>query len=769
MVLDAGTEAGFGNATTGNDLIQGTNGQEQIFGNTGNDLIYGNHGEDTIAGEEGFDTLYGGQGADVFQLVEGGNPDTIADLEAGVDSIQLPSGLTGEDVTLNEGTLSVNATGEVLAQVKGDVSTDDLLNDPAARLEDSVALAKQQLSEFANREDFAAQVQQNFGNVDVEAAQRLISDLIAGENTPNIEILSQEQLQGVSGGYDSVTGTVYLSQDLLATSDASQVADVVLEEWGHHLDAQLGNGDTPGDEGAEFSKRVQGELLPNNESNVVQTEDDTISINLDSQTVEIETANLPSPQGNYRWKVYPSHYWWDSFGDEFGIRETFQANPNGWGWQKQTQTYPEIPIERSDGSVGINEYYGRRSPRGVNSEEFKAWTYLTDHFQAGETYKFLVTADDLAALTVNKNGEQEIISNWEDAHNGKQYTWTPEESGEYVVQIGHVENGGDAQLNVYWDNISENKSNSGNNNINYGSREIQVVDDDWLGYGTEKTMKLELVNGDNIENKPTWFVLHGFNSSPSASNISDLTQTLKSESNAQIITVDWSSMSRQGAPVNVRMAADWIEEVGEALADFIQSDESLSPDNVNLVGHSLGAYVAWEVSEHLDSEGNVDRLVALDPAAQDWPTTGRLGYDTSDVNFSENADWSWGFYGSTFGSDDTALTAHESFELRFGFDAAPFTSTDSHGQVVAAFADLIESNPDEEAFSNKDITKYFDLEQINPDWEIPEFLPEKPWVRHDGFEVKELDPVGDSLIYYDENSNPWWTHTWNKIGGRVAI
>ena len=457
MILDAGTEAGFGDATTGNDLIQGTEDRDQIFGNTGNDLIYGNHGEDTIAGEEGFDTLYGGQGADVFQLVEGGNPDTITDFEAGVDSIQLPSGLTGEDVSLNEGTLSVNATGEVLAQVKGDVSTDDLLNDPAARLQDSVALAKQQLSEFANREDFAAQVQQNYGNVDVEAAQRLISDLIAGENAPNIEILSQEQLQGVSGGYDSVTGTVYLSQDLLATSDASQVADVMLEEWGHHLDAQLGNGDTPGDEGAEFSQRVLGESFTTSELDALRSEDDTVSVNINGQTVELEAAD---------------------FWDNSGWRISYQWNFNSEEWEQVNQG--SISRTRSDGSLGFQENWGRGSPTGVtNDDYFFSWNYIEDSFQAGETYEFNIEADDQASIWAWDRGSEEWtqISGWEEAYSGKQFSWDPQESGEYLIVVGHYESRGLAELDASWQQQGGSNGNEGGKQ--YFPELSSLSDDEW--------------------------------------------------------------------------------------------------------------------------------------------------------------------------------------------------------------------------------------------------------------------------------------------------
>jgi predicted extracellular nuclease len=61
--------------TTGNDVINGTNGNDVIVGFGGNDTINGGNGNDIICGDGGNDTLNGGNGIDV--LVGGFGSDTL--------------------------------------------------------------------------------------------------------------------------------------------------------------------------------------------------------------------------------------------------------------------------------------------------------------------------------------------------------------------------------------------------------------------------------------------------------------------------------------------------------------------------------------------------------------------------------------------------------------------------------------------------------------------------------------------------------------------
>ena len=52
--------------TTGNDVICGMGGDDRIDGKRGNDVIYGGSGNDTLYGRDGNDTIYGGSGDDLI-------------------------------------------------------------------------------------------------------------------------------------------------------------------------------------------------------------------------------------------------------------------------------------------------------------------------------------------------------------------------------------------------------------------------------------------------------------------------------------------------------------------------------------------------------------------------------------------------------------------------------------------------------------------------------------------------------------------------------
>ncbi|MGC9503805.1 peptidoglycan DD-metalloendopeptidase family protein [Baaleninema sp.] len=124
----------FGNR--GNDIIIGNSGNDTLFGGkdadsleggAGDDRILGDLGDDTLSGGAGLDTLTGGGGIDAFQLAQGEGSDIITDFESGSDKVLLPDGVAAESVSLDNNEIRVVATNEVLAQVAGIVSLDDLV------------------------------------------------------------------------------------------------------------------------------------------------------------------------------------------------------------------------------------------------------------------------------------------------------------------------------------------------------------------------------------------------------------------------------------------------------------------------------------------------------------------------------------------------------------------------------------------------------------------------------------------------------------------
>ena len=103
----------------------------------GDDALTGGLGADTLTGGAGADTLTGGAGADTFVLAEGDGgdglslADLITDFEDEIDLIGLEGDLQVSDLTISDGgtadtTISVTATGEMLALLEG--ITQDLLD-----------------------------------------------------------------------------------------------------------------------------------------------------------------------------------------------------------------------------------------------------------------------------------------------------------------------------------------------------------------------------------------------------------------------------------------------------------------------------------------------------------------------------------------------------------------------------------------------------------------------------------------------------------------
>jgi len=185
-------------------------------------------------------------------------------------------------------------------------------------------------------------------------------------------------------------------------------------------------------------------------------------------------------------------------------------------------------------------------------------------------------------------------------------------------------------------------------------------------------------NGAMIRNDvPTWIVIHGRNSSPSSANLVQLAAALDGYSiSDQVLVLDWSAAAASGllggAGENcIKPVATW---ASSTLAGY-----GLSPDKLNLAGHSWGAYVAAELAERQPT-AQVNSIVALDPAIDYWggsynPTA------SGEVNFARNSRFSWAFYayGGSLGSATTASTADESFVVK---------STD-HSKLVNAVANLV--------------------------------------------------------------------------------
>ena len=102
---------------------------------------------------------------------------------------------------------------------------------------------------------------------------------------PKVEYVDASVLQGGNGAYSADTNTVYINEELRGTELGSQT---FVEEVGHFLDAHLNTSDTRGDEGEMFRRVLSGESLSAETIEAISAEDDSGTILVNGQQVEVE-------------------------------------------------------------------------------------------------------------------------------------------------------------------------------------------------------------------------------------------------------------------------------------------------------------------------------------------------------------------------------------------------------------------------------------------------------------------------------------------------
>ena len=172
-------------------------------------------------------------------------------------------------------------------------------------------------------------------------------------------------------------------------------------------------------------------------------------------------------------------------------------------------------------------------------------------------------------------------------------------------------------------------------------------------YGTE--VSITRYGGAPVDPDParkTWVIIHGLLSD--STEFEDLAAAIHTDQRPgdQILMVDWGAT---GLPENVQNriphVADWLSTTLDHLG--------LLPGNINLIGHSFGSYVAAETAANL---GQVNTIIALDPARDLFPFSSYHPDSVGGINFAANSNYSWAFHdgeGLEFGNPNTPQTADE--------------------------------------------------------------------------------------------------------------
>jgi VCBS repeat-containing protein len=121
--LIGGNGADILNGGNGNDLLQGDesdlggNGKDILNGGAGNDTLNGGNGADDLRGDIGNDILIGGSGPDTFILAPGEGHDTINDYADNVDKIGLAGGISFSNLAFSGNDILYGS--EILATLTG--------------------------------------------------------------------------------------------------------------------------------------------------------------------------------------------------------------------------------------------------------------------------------------------------------------------------------------------------------------------------------------------------------------------------------------------------------------------------------------------------------------------------------------------------------------------------------------------------------------------------------------------------------------------------
>ena len=110
-------------------------------------------------------------------------------------------------------------------------------------------------------------------------------------NFPALKIRPAKEINYADGAYAAENNTIYLSTELIAQQDPQAISNVILEEYGHFLDARFNPVDTPGDEGELFTNYAQGKHLGDLELIAIKEESDRVTVSIDDQELTIEQAN----------------------------------------------------------------------------------------------------------------------------------------------------------------------------------------------------------------------------------------------------------------------------------------------------------------------------------------------------------------------------------------------------------------------------------------------------------------------------------------------
>jgi hypothetical protein len=164
------------------------------------------------------------------------------------------------------------------------------------------------LLQFSQRQDFDQLMIVAFGeNHDVATAELFFKKLAQGNDVlPRVELIDGDSLNGAYGVYSQANDTVYLSRIFVEAGNLEALTGVLIEEFGHGIDARVNAIDTVGDEGDIFSRLVRQQPIDEESLRFLKMEDDHAQVTIDgvSFTVEQSQDFNQDSQMDILWRNY---------------------------------------------------------------------------------------------------------------------------------------------------------------------------------------------------------------------------------------------------------------------------------------------------------------------------------------------------------------------------------------------------------------------------------------------------------------------------------
>jgi pimeloyl-ACP methyl ester carboxylesterase len=215
-----------------------------------------------------------------------------------------------------------------------------------------------------------------------------------------------------------------------------------------------------------------------------------------------------------------------------------------------------------------------------------------------------------------------------------------------------------------------------------------------------------------VGRRDTWIVIHGLAGSKNDAPMKALAKAVDGMSSRdQVLVVDWRELAKP--VVNQQLQQSMAERAAAQVVGLVRR-VGLPASRINLIGYSMGAFVAERAAAGLAASGGVNRLVGLDPAAP-WSRLNRHRHAApAAVNLAGNSAYAIAFHGVDVHSP---LLAAMSADDTVRVDNIGTTDAQRHAGVLDIFTTMVERNNSGKA---DNVSRVFSITQIRsgdmPGW-----------------------------------------------------